>query len=267
MDLYHNNMSTCAQKVRLVLREKGLEVREHHVNLRAGEQNAPEYLKLNPKGVVPTLVDRGQPIIESTVICEYLEDVAPQVPLRPADPLWRARMRLWTLQPDAGFHRAVGMTCTAVAFRHQFLARGPEQVAAYLAGRPDAVAREQMRALIEQGLDAPGVGGAVRAYDAFVGRMAQQLARTPWLAGDAFSLADAMALPYIVRLEHLAFEWWWQDPARGRGVVADWLERCKARPSYAAIADYLEPAYIEIMQRCGRESRLRVAAELAAGTG
>jgi len=70
-----------------------------------------------------------------------------------------------------------------------------------------------------------------------------------------------------VRLEHLAFEWWWQDPARGRGVVADWLERCKARPSYAAIADYLEPAYIEIMQRFGRESRLRVAAELAAGTG
>ena len=48
-------------------------------------------------------------------------------------------------------------------------------------------------------------------------------------------------------------------------VVDDWLERCKARPSYAAIADYLEPAYIEIMQRCGRETRARVAAELAAG--
>ena len=49
---------------------------------------------------------------------------------RPADPLWRARMRLWTMRPDAGVHRAIGMSCMAVAFRHQILARGPEQVAA-----------------------------------------------------------------------------------------------------------------------------------------
>jgi hypothetical protein len=74
-----------------------------------------------------------------------------------------------------------------------------------------------------------------------------------------------MALPYIVRLEHLAFEWWWTDPARGRGAVGEWLERCKARPSYAAIADYLEPPYVELMQRAGREARERVAAEIAAG--
>jgi glutathione S-transferase len=262
MDLYHNNMSTCAQKVRLVLREKGIEVTEHHVNLRAGEQNSPEYLRLNPKGVVPTLVDRGQPIIESSVICEYIEDVAPQVPLRPADPLWRARMRLWTMLPDAGLHKAIGMSCMAVAFRHQILARGPEQVAAYLAGRPDPLAREHLRALLEQGMDAPGVGAALRGYDAFVGRMAQQLEQTPWLAGDAFSLADAMALPYIVRLEHLSFDWWWTDPSRGRSAVTGWLARCKARPSFAAIEAYLDPAYMELLPRVGAQVRARVAAEL-----
>ena len=262
MELYHNNMSTCAQKVRLVLREKGIDATLHHLDLRAGEQNTPAYLKLNPKGVVPTLIDRGQPIVESTVICEYLEDVAPQVPLRPADPLWRARMRLWTMQPDAGLHRAVGMTCTAVAFRHQHLARGPEKLAAYLAGRPDPVAREQLRALIEQGLDAPGVGAALRSYDEFVGRMARQLAATPWLAGEAFSLADAMALPYLVRLEHLGFEWWWTDPARGRGAVGDWLARCKARPSYAAIADFIDAGFVAQLASSGAAARERVAAEL-----
>jgi glutathione S-transferase len=74
MDLYHNNMSVCSQKVRLVIREKNLKPIEHHLSLRAGDQNTPEYLKLNPNGVVPTIVEGGQPIIESTVICEYLDD-------------------------------------------------------------------------------------------------------------------------------------------------------------------------------------------------
>jgi glutathione S-transferase len=108
MDLYHNNMSVCSQKARLVIHEKGLKPVEHHLNLRASDQNAQEYLKLNPNGVVPTLVDRGRPIIESTVICEYLDDAYPDPPLRPKDPIQRALMRVWTLAPDAGLHAACG---------------------------------------------------------------------------------------------------------------------------------------------------------------
>lgn len=265
MDLYHNNMSTCAQKVRLVLAEKDLRPVEHHLNLRAGEQNTPEYLQLNPKGVVPTLVDHGQVIVESTVICEYLDDAYPQPSLRPADPLQRARMRWWTLLPDAGLHPAIGATCFAVAFRHQVLAHGPEATAKYLAGRPDPVQRERLRALIEQGLDAPGVEHSVRQYDGFVGQMARQLEQTTWLAGETCSLADLMALPYLVRLEHLGCDWWWTDVSRGRASVSAWLQRCRSRPSYRAIADYLDASYLELMARTGAAERTRVAAMLAAG--
>ena len=154
MDLYHNNMSTCAQKVRLVLREKGLAVREHHLNLRAGDQNTPDYLRMNPKGVVPTLVDHDTPIVESTVICEYLEDAYPQVSLRPEDPLQRARMRWWTQLPDAGFHHSVGQTCVAIAFRHQMMA-GAEKTARLVNARKDPVVRERLRLMLEMGIKAP----------------------------------------------------------------------------------------------------------------
>src|SRR5262245_63608959 len=71
LELYHNDMSTCAQKVRLTLAEKGLTWESRHLDLRAGDQQKAEYLKLNPRGVVPTIVDKGKVVRESTVIMEY----------------------------------------------------------------------------------------------------------------------------------------------------------------------------------------------------
>ena len=100
IELHHADMSTCAQKVRILLAEKELPWISHELNLRLRDQHRPEYLKLNPNGVVPTLVDDGAPVIESTVICEYLDDKYPDPPLRPADPLERARMRIWTKRQD-----------------------------------------------------------------------------------------------------------------------------------------------------------------------
>lgn len=72
--LYHTSHSTCSQKVRLVLHEKGVKFDEVRIDLAKKEQLKPDYLALNPNGVVPTLVDDGIPIIESSVICEYLDE-------------------------------------------------------------------------------------------------------------------------------------------------------------------------------------------------
>jgi glutathione S-transferase len=145
MDLYHNNMSICAQRVRLVLREKQLQPVEHHLDLRAGDATRPEYLKLNPNGVVPTLIDRGVPLVESTVICEYLEDAYPDTPLRPDDPAQCAAMRVWTMRPDSGLHHACEATSFAIAFRHQMLALPPEEIERQLAEKPDPRLRESVR--------------------------------------------------------------------------------------------------------------------------
>src|SRR5215210_5878873 len=93
--LYHASHSTCSQKVRMVLHEKGLTFDDVKLDLAKKDQLKPEYLALNPNGVVPTLTDDGIPIIESSVICEYLDEKYPQNPLVPSDILERARMRAW----------------------------------------------------------------------------------------------------------------------------------------------------------------------------
>ena len=94
IELYHADMSTCAQKVRMILADKGLTWESHLFNLRQLDQHQPDYLKLNPNGVVPTICHFGTVVIESTVIDEYLDDAYLVPPLRPEDASARSRMRL-----------------------------------------------------------------------------------------------------------------------------------------------------------------------------
>src|ERR1700756_4021088 len=92
--LYNAPQSTCSQRVRFVLNAKGLPFEEIKLDLLAGDQLKPEYLALNPNGVVPTLVHDDAVIIDSSVIIEYLDEVAPEpVSFTPRDPMSRANMR------------------------------------------------------------------------------------------------------------------------------------------------------------------------------
>ena len=89
------------------------------VDLFRSEQYDPDYLKLNPKGVVPTLVHDGKPMIESTLICEYLDETFPEPPLTPADPWPKSRMRVWSKMVDEGLFegtpRSASRPCSASA--------------------------------------------------------------------------------------------------------------------------------------------------------
>ena len=85
LELYHNDTSTCAQKARLTLAEKGLEWKSHHLDLRAGDQQKPEYLKLNPRGRVPTLVVDGHILTENVGIMTYVAGGHPKANLWPRD--------------------------------------------------------------------------------------------------------------------------------------------------------------------------------------
>src|SRR5260370_32873785 len=80
---YQFGNSVCCQKVRITMQEKRITWESVEVNLFRNEQYSPGYLKINPKGVVPALVHNGKPITESTLICEYLDDVYPDPPLVP----------------------------------------------------------------------------------------------------------------------------------------------------------------------------------------
>lgn len=81
LQLYKSYQSTCSGEVRLVLEEKGAAYEEIEVNLRTGEQLTPDYLAMNPKGVVPTLIHDDQVFRESSAICEYLDDALPEPPM------------------------------------------------------------------------------------------------------------------------------------------------------------------------------------------
>lgn len=85
--------STASWRVRIALGLKGLEWQDVAHHLRLGEQNAPEYLALNPQGFVPALVMGDQVLTQSMAICEYLDEIYPEPALLPNDPIGKAKVR------------------------------------------------------------------------------------------------------------------------------------------------------------------------------
>ena len=228
LTLYHGSTSVCAIKARATLEEKGLPWESELLDLQRGDQHRPEYLRLNPNAVVPTLVHDGRVLIESTLIIEYLDEAFPQPALMPREPYLRAQARLFMKKIDDGLHAATSTVTFAAAFRRHFLELAPEELAARLARIPDPAYRERQRLSIEQGLQAPHVAAALRSFDRYFGDMEQALSASPWLAGEAYSLADAAATPYVNRAAMLGMEALW----RRRPRLAAWREKVMARASF-----------------------------------
>lgn len=84
--------STASWRVRMALGHKRLAWRDVTRHLRLGEQNVPDYLAINPQGMVPALVVGGQVLTQSMAVCEFLDEVCPEPPLLPKDPIKRAKI-------------------------------------------------------------------------------------------------------------------------------------------------------------------------------
>jgi glutathione S-transferase len=249
LELYHNDMSTCAQKVRFALAEKGVSWESRHLDLRARDHQTPEYLRLNPNAVVPTIVHDGIAIIESTVINEYIDDAFPGPALRPPDAVGRARMRLWTKQLDEGLHADTGVLSTSIAFRYQKLEKGADEVEALINNVPEPAKRERVRANIMEGVGSRYFKDSVRRFDRLLGAMEDVLLTGPWLAGDAFSLADIAYAPYMTRLDHLQLSGMWRD----RPHLAAWYARLRERKGYQeGLVRWFNPRYLPLMSEKGR---------------
>lgn len=247
--LYHNEISTCAQKVRLALAEKGVEFESIVLDLTAGDQYQPEYLRLNPNGVVPTLVYGDDAIIESNVINEFIDDAFSGPALKSDDAISRARMRLCAKRLDENVHPYTITLSFAIAFRQRFLSQTAEEREAFLNKSPSDERRAQVRDLIENGMNSESFPRAVRAYDEMLCDLEHTLSESRWLAGDQFSLADIGYTPYLTRLEHLALDKLWTNKPH----LATWFQRIKSRPSYRqAIDDWLAPPLIEAVKHAGR---------------
>ena len=104
MRLYGYWRSSAAYRVRIALNLKGVAYESVPVDLRVGAQRAPEFLALNPQGIVPCLQDGATTLTQSLAIIEYLEETRPEPPLLPADPVARARVRAIALAVACEMH-------------------------------------------------------------------------------------------------------------------------------------------------------------------
>ncbi len=199
MKLYHFPASINSRKVRILLIEKGLEFERIDVDLTKKEQKNPEYLKIHPFGQVPALDDDGFIVYDSTIINEYLEDEYPHPPLLPNDSEGRARARLMEDFRDIHFSPHF------VEIIHEV--RKPET-------EKDQKVIQRANETITQCFD----------------RIERELEGRDYLAG-TFSLADISFMPNIALLERLEIP---VDP-KYKNMHA-WIERLKARPSFAESA-------------------------------
>ncbi len=255
LELYHNDMSTCAQKVRLTLAEKGLEWTSHHLDLRQGDTRTPEYKKLNPGAVVPTLIDDGMVICESSVIMEYLDDAYPEKSVRPENPFERARVRNWTKQLDESLHTAIATISGTVAFRHQMMAgRTEEEIIAFINLIPQLEKRERQLDTTFKGIESCYFKPAIKRWDKLFSDMEIALSEVHWLTGETYSLADIAYTPYLTRMDHLQF----MGLFKNRPKILDWYERVKSRSNYSAISDWINEKYIPLMEEKGNEAWHRV---------
>jgi len=256
IELYHHGSSVCAAKVRFALGEKNLAWQGHYLDILKGDQFAPDYLRLNPKAVVPTMVHDGRVIVESTVINEYLDEVFPDPPLKPDDAQARAAMRLWTKAVDEDLHPACAEVTFSACHRHIIKRLPPKDYEHFLASTPPHSVTPRWHArkqeIVTLGFDAPGLAAQYRLYESYLGRMERMLAHQPWLAGDTFSLADIAMTPYLNRLDMLGMSPMWEAK---RPLVAAWFARIKTRPAFKpALLDWCPPDLTADLLTFGRQT-------------
>lgn len=228
LELYTHPMSPCAQKVRIVLAEKGIDWTKHHVELSQKENLKPKYLKLNPLGVVPTLVHKGKPVIESSIICEYLDESFPEHSLKPDDPYEVSKMRFWMKHVDVKLHPSCGALQWPLVMRPALMEKTEEERQALLDKIPEKPRRERQKRLVKFGLDAPDIVDSVTIYRKTILDMEEALKQHKWIVSDSFSLADICLAPYFQTIVQFGWTQMYQDCPH----VANWFQRCSERKSY-----------------------------------
>ena len=197
--LHHLWLSPFCRKVRIVLAEKGL---DFEVKVEKVWQRREEFLRLNPAGSVPVLVEPdGAVIAESWVICEYLDEVYPDPPLIGATPAERAETRRLVAWFDGKFHHEVTDNLLTEKLDKRFMGMGGPDSAAIRAGHAN-----------------------IPTHLEYIGYLCE---RRTWLSGGGLSLADAAAAAHISALDYLGDVPWEEHPA-----AKDWYVRIKSRPSF-----------------------------------
>ena len=229
--LHHGLRSSASRRVRLCLEEKGLSYESHVVDMANQEHHSAEYLKINPLGVIPTLIHDGQPLHESGTICEYLDETFPDPPLRPNNPYQRALMRNWIRHID-------GLIGNLIIFnwRHHLQKTAEkwtdEELAAKLKNIPSKERQESWLRVARKPYTEEERGVARdKLVTQLLDRMEEALKPAGWLVGGVYSIADIAATPFVKRIdEEIAPD---EISEKKHPRVAQWWTKMQARPAFA----------------------------------
>ncbi len=174
MKLYDCQMAPNPRRVRVFLAEKGADIPKTEVSIIEGENLKPEYLAVNPRGLLPTLeLDDGNRIDETIAICRYIEETQPEPNLMGRDALEKAQIESWQRHMEFD-----GLNPTGEMFRNSF---DPFKNR----GLPGL---ENVQAIPE--LATRGKAGVERFYE----RLEQRLSQSTYIAGERYTVADITAL-------------------------------------------------------------------------
>lgn len=228
VELYHFEPNANGGKPLIALYEKGVPFTSHWVDLLNWQQHRPEYLAVNPKGQVPTLVHDGTIITESTPMGEYIDEAFDGPSLTPAGPLARARMRIWSRYADEFLGPSLSMIAWSRFIGPMMRRRGAEELEQALRDIPTRERIKAWQKTISDDFPPAELAESARRIAAAAVRLEGQLRRTPWLCGDSYSLADinlfnmAAGLPTFI-----------PDKANAEATpsLLDWIARVAARPA------------------------------------
>jgi glutathione S-transferase len=218
----------------LCLSEKGIDFVSRQLNLegRRWEQYSDWFLKINSDGQVPVLVHDDKVITESTVINEYIEDVFPDVPLRPHDPYWRAQMRIWTKYVDE--YICPALTVIGANFATPFAQKiDKAEMAEILSRIPLDGPRKKWATVSSTGYSEEEVADARRRLKTALEKAETALSQHEWLAAPTFSLADVNAFSMLSGAERVLN----LTPEASPQVVG-WLRRMEERPGVKKALSY-----------------------------
>jgi glutathione S-transferase len=228
--LYNAPQSTCSQRVRFTLHEKNLAFAELKLDLFSGDQLRPEYLKINPNGVVPSLVHDGRVIIDSAVIIEYLSEVFPEpTPLVPHDAVARAAMRSLIRYIDEVPTPAVRVPSYNIAFLPHYRDMPEADFVALAESKP--LRKEFLLSMGRTGFSEEEMNKALERLRRAIVRMSETLRDSggPWLMGPDLTLADIAMMPVLVRMADLSLGTLWEHLPE----IDHWLAQFRARPAFS----------------------------------
>ena len=232
LELYYFENSICSERVLMTLSEKQItDWVPRHVHLFKREQFDPEYLKLNPKAQVPTLVHDGEIIRESSLITDYLDDLYAESPLKPGKLVEINHMREWIEECDEAGFEGVASLSFVIVFRAKLMAMSETDRNAYWEGQTVLERTQRQQSCVFEGFESPYALRAIATWERLFSKIEKTMMDgRSWIMGDQFTLADLNLAPFIARLDGLKLVEPWLVK---RPNALRWWNAIKERSSYA----------------------------------